>query len=229
MGFFSGLGAAAVTAGAGLIGSAKAASAQRDTNAANLEIAQRQMDFQERMSNTAYRRVMNDMRGAGLNPILAYQQGGASAPFGASIPMVNPWGGAGRDFANTASSAMQAMRVPAELAKTRAEIEKVMADTTVSRSTEYLRRLQGDLTRAQIRTEDLRPEQVFAVTERLGYDIQQVKAHIAILREALSTARMQATSSEIYDDALQEFPVLRFLDAMSKALGIADQSRRVLP
>lgn len=68
------------------------------TSAYNTSEAQRNRDWQEYMSNTAYQRAMADMRAAGLNPILAYAQGGASTPGGSSASMGTMSGAMGTGY-----------------------------------------------------------------------------------------------------------------------------------
>lgn len=225
MGFFSAIAPAIITAGAGLLGSKKAADSQRDTNVVNREIAREQMEFQERMSNTAYQRAMDDMRAAGLNPILAYQQGGASAPHGAAIPYVNPWAGAGRDFANTASSAVQAAKVPAQIAEINEKVKNIFQDTRVKRATEFLKDMDTRLKSAQIDTESVRPQVLNAAVLKLGYDTELVRRQVLIAHEALKEARAAGLSGELYERFLQENPWMRTLEAIGKTLGLVDLRR----
>lgn len=63
----------------GLLGGALAIGATALSAAAARKEARKQRDFVERMRATAYQVTMEDMRAAGLNPILAYRQGPTTA------------------------------------------------------------------------------------------------------------------------------------------------------
>ena len=56
----------------------------------NKALAKESRDWQEMMANTAYQRAVKDMQAAGINPILAYSQGGAAVPGGATASIGAP-------------------------------------------------------------------------------------------------------------------------------------------
>lgn len=114
----------AETLGPALIGGISSFMGGSQQNSASAQQAQKQMDFQasqqkeseafsERMSDTSWQRGTADMKAAGINPLLAFGQGGASSPSvgqgsGAQAPVQNVLGPA-------VSSAMDSLRTASSL------------------------------------------------------------------------------------------------------------------
>lgn len=127
----------AVIIGSIIAGAASLIGGER-ANSANSAQASRQMDFQERMSRTAHQREVEDLRAAGLNPILSAQRG-ASTPGGALAQMQNTVGPA-------VSTALEVSKTGAEVHVLRQKAKNLVQELDLTNAQEWKTDVERSLT-----------------------------------------------------------------------------------
>jgi len=170
---------AAIAGGASLLGSV-------GSSVFGASQASKQMDFQERMSSSAHQREVEDLRKAGLNPILSAKLGGSSTPPGAqgNVP----------DFGNSAKAGVEAQAVANQM-----NLLKAQAFDTVSAA--RLKNVQAD---DVLQTRQERLLQLRAEVDQLGtrsdlnwQEQQRVNKYMSLLDKLIEAAGIENQSSAL--------------------------------
>lgn len=154
-------------------------------NVSQEQQAAQQMRFQERMSSTAYQRAMQDMREAGLNPMLAAKVGPASSPVGAMANIQD----IGTPAAQAATSAYQAstQRTVGEAQEQLSTAQANVADETAEKikvETKNLR-VQRDVIAATA-------ENLQEVIKQTGQNTRVLEAQAKLIVEQIKSAKAGA-------------------------------------
>lgn len=156
-----------------------------DTNANNASSAASAMDFSQSQYATRYQTQVADMKAAGLNPMLAYQQSPGSSPTGVTYQSHNPYSGAAQSISSMASA-------------DQSRAASRQADATVGRIGQEIQNLKTDNEKGLAVIKNLGEE--FQNLMKQGWNLTEVGNQ---LRASVSLMRAQ-TTSEQFLPALRE-------------------------
>lgn len=179
---FMSLAGAAIPA---IINGISSAQNTNSVNSANANLNSANMAWQERMSNTAMQRRVEDLKKAGLNPLLATGQQGASTPSPSMIPMQK------RDAIDL-SSAVQLANVMADTKVKEANAASIIANTPTGIN-------EPPRTTAQLLLQ-ANSEAAWKDVHIKDQQLQQAITQTSILAENLKKATAEATSAAAHAD-----------------------------
>jgi hypothetical protein len=167
-------------------------------NAASAQQAAAQMDFQERMRKTQYQTAVEDMKLAGLNPMLAYTQGGAGTPTGAmgQVSTAKVGNSIGSALAGAQSLSMNeadidlkratttgttaaTLKTEAETIKTAADIGYILENTKLNAQQQKNLVIQLDKLNQEIINLRATEKYTSAATAKVGAETSNIKENIA--------------------------------------------------